>query len=182
MQRMQRYVDQLIADLAKAKPAAVVYDLSFSDGDAGEEWKLNLEESALAPRKSLSEWTGIEQVQLPPARMLSDQQIQSLLKAIIELLQSFNVIAAFHTYVPIRKQYHAIREYWKQDVPFLKYAVHHLNYCDHDQKKCPLGEEYCQCAYLEDYLAESMDFEEESFDDRDWENDRRYLGWDDLDF
>jgi hypothetical protein len=189
MQRMQRYIDQLLVDLANAKPAAVMYDFSFPEGGEGEEWKLDLEEASLAPRKPLSDWTGIKQIQLPPARMISDQQIESLLQALIELLQAFNLMSAFHTYVPVRKQYHAIREHWNQDVPFLKYSVYYLDYCDHNQKNCPLGGEYCQCAFLEDYLAESLELEEADFedldDDLDWENDPRYRrdpGWDDLDF
>jgi len=149
---------------------------------------LDMEEATLAPRKPLSEWTGIKQIQLPPARMMSDQQIESLLQGVIELLQAFNLMSAFHSYVPVRKQYHAIREYWNQDVPFLKYSVHYLSYCDRNQKKCPLGNEHCQCAFLEGYLAKSLRLEEndiEDFDSLDWENNPRYRsdpGWDDLDF
>ena len=189
MQRMQRYIDQLTADLVMAKPAAATYNFSFSDREEGEEWMLDLEEIDLAPRKSLSTWTGIQQVELPPARLLSDQQIDSLLQTLLDLLQAYNLIASFHTYVPQREQYHAIREHWDQQVPLLKHSVYYLDYCDQDQQKCPLGSEYCQCAFLEDYLTDSLDYDEEDLEemddeDLDWENDPRYrrgLGWDDLD-
>lgn len=188
MQRMQKYIDQLLTDLVEARPVAAIHDAPFFDPEEGDDWLLDMEESDLAPRKPLSEWTGIRQEQLPPARMMSDEQIQALLYELIDLLQAYNLAAAFHTYVPERKQYHAIRESWNQEVPLLKFSVHYLNYCDHDQKNCPLGQEFCQCAFLEDYLSESMEMGDEDLDDPDgdlpWENDSRFrrgLGWDDLD-
>ena len=37
---MQRYIDQLLADLAQAKPVAIMYDFSYAEGGEGNEWKL----------------------------------------------------------------------------------------------------------------------------------------------
>lgn len=185
---MQKYVDQLLADLAEAYPSTVVYDTLFFDDEDGEEWMEELEEIDLSPYKPLSEWTGIRQEQLPPARMMSDEQIHALLQELISLLRAFNIAVAFHAFVPERKQYHAIREHWRQEAPFLKRSMHHLKYCDHDFDRCPLGSEYCQCALLDDYLADSLDLEEETDDfddDLPWKGDwpyRRGLGKDDLDF
>lgn len=188
MQRMQKYIDQLLVDLLEARPAVIIRDSPFFDPEDGDDWLMDMEEADLAARKPLSEWTGIRQEQLPPARMLSDEQILALLHEIIDLLQAFNLSATFHTFVPERKQYHAIRESWNQEVPFLKFSMYYLSYCNQDQKNCPLGQEFCQCAFLEDYLSDSMDLEEDDFDDPDsdlpWKNDSRFrrgLGWDDLD-
>ena len=190
MQRMQKYVDQLIADLAAAKPAfsPLNYELSFGGGEDDDHgWLQEMEEIDLAPRKMLHEWTGIQQVQLPPDHMLTDQELEDLLVALLDLLHSFNLMAAFHTALPERKQYMAIRHFWDQEVPFLKHSTYYLQYCDHDKKNCILGSQDCQCAFLEKYMAQSFDFEDE-LDDMDddlrWKNDPRHrdTGWDSPDF
>lgn len=185
---MQKYVNQLLGDLRAAKPALVFHDLPFSrEDEEGEEWLESIEELDLAPRKPLSEWVGIRKIQLPPAHMLSEAQIHSLLREIIDLLYAFNIMVAFHTYVPESKQYQVIRRQWDQKVPFLSHTVYYLEYCEQDLRNCPLGSEHCQCAFLEEYLFAAFNPDHDREEADDYLHDKsdppyRRGFWDELDF
>src|SRR5687767_10836639 len=111
---MQRYLEQLLGDIAiaidntKNATAEQHYDLF--------DWISEEEEERTAPIRNLQELTGIYEEMLPPTDMLSDEQVHSLLEALLQLLNTYNCCFVLQTAVPERIQYATIRNNFNQDV------------------------------------------------------------------
>jgi hypothetical protein len=153
---MQRYLDQLIGDITiavdnkKNTSAEHQYDLC--------NWVSEDEEERTAPIRNLQELTCIYQEMLPPAEMLSDEQLHSLLEALLQLLNIYNCCFVLQTTVPERIQYATIRDNFDQDV---KVKIWHCGFFALCKKgtqhgKCTLGE-YGQCAFYDELFADCID-------------------------
>lgn len=155
---MQRYFEQLLGDITiaidsnKNSTVDCVFDLH--------DWKSEEEEEQTAPIRNLQELTTIYQEMLPPAEMLSDEQVHSLLNALNQLLDAYNCSFVLQTEVPERIQYTTIRDNFNQDVKIKTWHMGFFELCkkgtDHGQ--CSLGQ-YCQCAFFAELFADFMDEE-----------------------
>ena len=154
---MQRYLEQLFDDIAIAidhvkKVPSEGYDLC--------DWISEEEEERTAPVRNLQEWTGIYQEMLPPEDMLSDEQVQLLLKVLNKLLDTYNCCFVLQIEVPERIQYATIRDNFNQEV---KVKIRHMGFFDlckpnTEHGKCALGK-YCHCAFFADLLSDCIDEE-----------------------
>src|SRR6187551_2339077 len=98
---MQHYLSQLLADLADATqnlPWPYVQQTEVALHD----FKSQEEEEATAPVRYLPQWTGITPEMLPPAVMLTDSDVSSVLKSLTALLAACNCHVIFQTEVPER--------------------------------------------------------------------------------
>jgi len=153
---MQRYFEQLLGDIAIAidndKHASTKkqYDLH--------EWLSEEEEERTAPVRNLQELTGIYQEMLPPAQMLSDEHVHTLLEALLQLLNTYNCYFVLQTTVPERIQYATIRDNFNQDVKVKTWHMGFFAFCQPNTEhgKCTLGE-YCQCAFYAELFSDCID-------------------------
>lgn len=159
---MERYCRQLLSDIRQAK------------ANVPQPWWLftNWEDTILpwtedvknAPRKSLEEWTGLKKEALPPADLLTDTQMRSLLQELKDMLGEYNCHVVFQISVPERTQYEVIRQRYDQHSPLLYANMHFFEFCDPGEKRgnCLLGD-YCHCRFFDNLLADhaedGIDFE-----------------------
>ena len=162
---MQHYLSQLLADLADAtqnlpwpyvkQTEVALYDL-----------KSQQEEEATAPVRHLPQWTGITPDMLPPAVMLTDNDVSSVLKSLITLLAACNCHVVFQTEVPERFRYEAIRQNFDQNVKVFQWNDGFFQFCKPGTPvtTCAL-DQYCQCVFyaelFEGFEEEHLTSEEE---------------------
>lgn len=154
---MEKYISQLLADLAHASENItwpfMERELHLSD------WISPEEEERTAPMRKLEEWTGVRREQLPP-EMLSDDQLRRLLDALKKLLDACNWSFVLQTEVPERIQYAAIRDNFNQQAMMKRWHQGFFELCrpGTGHRKCTLGE-YCQCAFYAELFAGFSDEE-----------------------
>ncbi len=149
---MDKYLQQLLEDLKYAMEHVVwAYPDDQSDTAAVGEWLSEEDEEAAAPLVQLEEWTGIQQTQFPPEKLLSDQQIDLLYKAITDMLVAYNYTATFIFAMPTRTKYEVIRTHFKQEVVQKQWHTGFFELCftNKAHAKCLMGDA-CQCAYFEE--------------------------------
>ncbi|HFA51626.1 MAG TPA: hypothetical protein ENJ95_21645 [Bacteroidetes bacterium] len=155
---MKKYLHQLLGDIAFAKanvsspyPEKTSYEIW--------EWVSEEEEEKTAPRIPLEAWTGIKKEQLPPADMLTDEEIHLIFPPLKEMLEAYNWLIVFVIEVPERLQYKALRENFDQEAVQKRWHMGLFETCKkgtpHGQ--CALGEEYCQCAYFAELHKDMVD-------------------------
>jgi hypothetical protein len=152
-----RYVQQLISDITEASenlalPFVKQQEVSLLD------WQSPEEEDATAPVRNLPEWTGITEEMLPPASMLKEDEVHSLLGALNSLLDACNCHVVFQTDVPERFQYECIRQNFNQDIILRQWHMGFFALCKKGTapKQCALGK-YCQCAFYEEFFEGFID-------------------------
>jgi hypothetical protein len=161
---MHLYLEQLMGDIA----IAIDNEKNVSDKQLYGlcDWISAEEEERTAPIRNLQESTGIYQEMLPPADMLNDEQLHSLLEALNKLLNTYNCCFVLHTTVTERIQYSTIRDNFNQDVKVKTWHMGFFALCKKGTQhgKCTLGE-YCQCAFYAElftnYINEQLSPEEE---------------------
>lgn len=154
---MEQYLMQLLNDIAVATENVNVpwpetnWDIC--------DWVSEEEEDKQAPVRNLQEWTGIYQEQLPPAEMLTDEQVNRLLVALNKMLDAYNWSFVVQTEVPLRIQYKTIRDNFNQPAKVKRWHMGLFEVCKKDtpHKQCSLSE-YCQCAFFAEFFPK---FEEE---------------------
>jgi hypothetical protein len=161
---MQNYINQLLADIVYATENV---SLPFVEKQLElHDWIADEEEDKTAPVRNLQEWTGISKEMLPPQEMLSDEQVDLLLKALIKMLDAYNWSFVMQTKVPERIQYAAIRDNFNQPAKVKRWHMGFFEVCKPgtEHGKCAFGE-YCQCAFyaglFKDMVDEDLSPEEE---------------------
>jgi hypothetical protein len=109
---MHSYLSHLLSDIAYATDN--VSWPFIKEAVDWQDWISPEEEEQTAPVRNLEEWTGIKQEQLPPANLLSDEQIVALLDALKKMLDAYNWSFVLQINVPERIQYETIRSNFNQ--------------------------------------------------------------------
>jgi hypothetical protein len=162
---MEKYLNQLFEDIARArKRSRLLEKNAFFTVD------FSPFERSYTPEKvkTIEAWTGIRQEALPPAHILTMEQLNQLRRRLLWMLAAYSCQLEFeHTEVPEYIQYQVLRAGWKQKAPLGQAFLYHFEYCDEQSPpgKCLLGE-YCECVYWEDEDKHPFDrlwksFEEE---------------------
>ena len=148
MQDITNYIHQLVEDIEHAKVkngSAILITYAMAENEAG----LDDCHPAIHVTKPLSEIAGINKQQLLPARQLSDQQSELLVKHIMELLATHRIYSDFPNLLPAKKRYKLIYDYWDNEVT-LKGKDHHIDFCHYSLDDCPY-QGYCTiCDELND--------------------------------
>lgn len=163
---MQRYLEQLLSDIT----IAIDNKKSSTEGHVFElhDWKSEEEEEQTAPVRNLQELSTIYQEMLPPAEMLSDEQVLTLLYSLNQLLDAFNCCFVLQIEVPERIQYATIRDNFNQDIKVKTWHMGFFELCKKgtQHKQCTLGE-YCHCAFFAEMFADFIDEELTPEEERD---------------
>ena len=157
---MQKYVNQLIADLKAAKnniPEKPNVRVLYPDHPALDYGLDYIAEWERAPRISMNDLFGIDGVVFPDAAKLSDAEMEALTDAILELWGAFNFAADFPDNVPIHLVYTELVKTWRNEaVQYTSSGTCHLEFCDYDPSECPWGMEFCTC---KEFANNDMDME-----------------------
>src|SRR5687767_8632447 len=149
---MQKYINQLLADIAYATENV---SLPFVEKELEiHDWISDEDEDKNAPVRNLEEWTGIHMEMLPPEEMLNDEQVNCLLVALKKMLDAYNWSFVLQKQVPERIQYAAIRSHFNQDAKIKRWHTGFFELCrpGTEHGKCALGE-YCQCAFYAEFFS-----------------------------
>ena len=151
---MGKYLQQLLQDIAYATEnvsspyADELTDISIWD------WISDEEEDKIAPCIQLEEWTGIQQSQLPPAALLTDEQIEVLYAALKKMLDAYNYSIVFIVSIPDRIAYQVLQSNYSQEAIQKRWHMGFFEICKTKKSHpdCLLGEK-CHCAYFEELHA-----------------------------
>ncbi len=147
-QKMQHYIDYLICDLQNAKKNVPQEKQPGEGYEAFENHMMELEES---PDVLLSDLFGIKSDVFPPLEKLTDEQVEQLNTAIIEMWAAFNIKAVFPENLPARLLYPALLTLFSKSMHYWPGWHMGLELCNFDPDKCPFGTEYCTCKeYFQD--------------------------------
>jgi hypothetical protein len=140
---MERYIEQLIADIRKAtwnmRPPHELWIESKADPDNELELEdmSHVEKYLYGEKEPVSVITGIDQNQLPPPEKLTEEQ-QTLLAAELEnLLQYFHFYLDFPDNYPIHLRYPFILNFWGEEHVVLSFGENHIEFCDYEEENCP---------------------------------------------
>ncbi|HLO60119.1 MAG TPA: hypothetical protein VK179_15325 [Bacteroidales bacterium] len=140
---MQRYLEQLIQDLRKATwKLRPPHELWFeSEADPDNEPELEdmsyVEKYIYGEQIPVSEITGIDQENLPPPEMLTDDQKALLSVEMEKMLEVFHFVLDFPADYPMPNRYSFIRNFWNEKHVPLSFGESHIEFCDYDQNACP---------------------------------------------
>ena len=125
---MQSYISQLLADIAQATENI---SWPYIQKESYDLWDVvpDEEEEKTAPVRPLEEWTGIRKEMLPPAEMLSDEQVQQLLTALKKMLDAYNWSFVLQIEVPERIQYASIRDNFDQEAKLKQWNMGFFELC-----------------------------------------------------
>ena len=155
---MQKYVEQLTADILAAQanvPAKPYYEAPpHMEGlEYIMEWENN-------PEKPMSEWFKLESCLFPPPEKLTDQQMQQLTDAILDLWAVFGFEALFPDELPVLYQYQQLVKVLDEDTQWSSEGVStHWCWCNIDPETCPFPEEYCTCKDIEVDDMDSFEYD-----------------------
>lgn len=88
----------------------------------------------------ISQITGIEAFQFPPADKLSLTQVQTLFIEIEDLLKHYNMEFIFPENVPVPVRYQFIIDHWQSKQKVSHTAMVQIETCRFDENKCPFPE------------------------------------------
>jgi hypothetical protein len=141
---MQRYIDQLLEDIAAAhrmKVKTVPQDKPFSIEDHFEEVERWLESD---PEHTFAYYCGLQLEQFPPAERLTDKQLHAIYKAFGHLLFSWNLSEDLPESLPLRRAYSFLISILHRKVEIVTDGFITIEFCSCDPSSCPF-EEYCSC-------------------------------------
>lgn len=153
---MENYLAQLLKDITYATENI---NSPYPDTPTGIwDWISNEEEDKTAPRISLEEWTGIQQEQLPPEELLSDQQVKELYEALEKMLLEYNYAIVFVISMPIRIKYKVLQTNFRQTAIQKRWHDGFFETCKENKSHpdCLMGE-YCHCAFFEEMFKDMID-------------------------
>jgi hypothetical protein len=159
---MQKYIDQLLEDIAAAhRPEGEVppEDKSFSIEQHFEEVERWLESD---PAYTFAYYCGLQPEQFPPAERLTIKQLHTIYKAFGQLLFSWNLDADIPKSFPVRRAYSLLISTLHHKVEIVNDGFITIEFCTCDPPSCPF-EEYCSCKKYEKGADEiNMNADEEN--------------------
>jgi len=151
---MQRYIDQLIEDLRKAKNHVPSEPKFSEDYEEFEEQMFAIETAPDVPMKKLF---GVSYEELPPPERLTDSQMQQLIDAIVDTWEAFNCSADFPENVPLKLKYELIRDEFADPIHYMPGYSMHYDFCSGWCPECRIID-YCK---TKDELWSKEELEEE---------------------
>ncbi|KPK87348.1 MAG: hypothetical protein AMS27_02605 [Bacteroides sp. SM23_62_1] len=144
---MERYIEQLIEDLRKARnyddPPEIMEDFLISQVEKVEDHLADVEEYLNGSRQPLSQILGVETERLPSPERLSDDQAALLAIEMEKLWKHFRFYPSYPADdLPGKVRYRLLRDNWDIDQVCLSTGAIGVEFCDYDDENCPLPE-YC---------------------------------------
>lgn len=152
---MNRYIQQLITDLAEAKnhvPTMPDPKEVLDDYPEFERRMLDIEESPDVPMKQLF---NVSYQELPPPEKLTTEQMQRLIDAITDTWEAFSISVEFPEGVPTALQYEVMRDEFKEDMHYMPGWSMHQDFCTGWCEDCKIAD-YCK---IKDEVQVDDDFD-----------------------
>lgn len=169
---MEKYIAQLLEDIAAAREN-LPQPWQEEKVDIWD-WLPEEEDRRQATHKTVEEWTGIRQIQLPPAERLTPEQIHALFAALCKLLDDINCSFITQIRVPEELQYRTLRRMWPQEHAWLQWHQNFFDFCEEGQPhgSCELGVAYCHCKFFAEMFGDMEEEEEWTEEDEEafWED------------
>lgn len=143
---MQNYINLFIEDLNDAKRNAPESPEFSEIYEEFEEQMLAVEN---APDKSFDTLMGIAYHQFPPSTMLNEEQIRSVIDALEDTFNAFNMSIDLPDEVPLIVKYELIRELFTEKTHYMPGFTNHFDFCSGYCPGCKIAE-YCT-SRIEDY-------------------------------
>ena len=135
---MHRYLQQLIEDFKRAEQNPFPQNDAARSYEAFEAAMMEFEEGVLMPAK---EKVGVSYEELPPAEMMTDEQVQLLLEAILNALAANGTNINFPgNGIPVKLAYTEVRKLFKEG--FDKMPGWTIDFCDGWCPECAFAD-YC---------------------------------------
>lgn len=149
---MERYVEQLLSDM-KAVAEGLRSQKKLPDNPDIRSSQ-SIRELVHNPFVTLEDLTGIGYEQLPEHIDMDGLQTRKVLRAMLQLLDAFNLKVYYPEKAPHELKYEALRDKWDRlQIKHLRYSGDDIELCTGDPQTCPFGE-YCNCGK---YLPEDGD-------------------------
>lgn len=159
---MDRYLDQLIEDIHKARTIVHPPSEVWNDADMEDEGEMEdmayIQKYLYGDQKPLHEITGIATEMLPPPDRLNDKQTERLVIELEALLAHYHFVADFPETFPLKERYPFLLNLWNNQYVELSFGENHIEFCTFDEKNCPFPG-YCNICQE---VTQQMKFDEES--------------------
>ena len=145
--KLAKYIGQLIQDLQRVQPPAVVRpSLEMESADEHERllFRPNLEGPEDATWQELGVWLDLERIQFPPVEQLEKPLLARLIDAMVGAISRLNISFVFPHDLPLARRYTLMLAYWDEDVPFSPTSQWTIDFCAGWYEECALGD-YCTC-------------------------------------
>jgi hypothetical protein len=156
---MQRYIEQLIADIHQAtwqiRPPGEMWDYADPNSELETEDMAYVEKYIYGKEEPISLITGIDVQLLPPPDKLTQEQQALLAEELEKLLQNFNFYLDFPVNYPSHMRYSFIRSFWDREEVAISFGENHIEFCSYEEENCPFPG---YCTTCKD-IAEQMDFD-----------------------
>ncbi len=145
---MKKYIQFLLQDLENAKsiiPPKPNYKLLYPDHPAfqfGLDYIVEWEMSPEIPMENLFE---INVDQFPKSELLTTEQLEQVIEAIIELWEAHRIDANMPESIPPEIMYNVIINQWSEPFAYVQEGFMSLDFCNYRHGQCPFGNEYCDC-------------------------------------
>lgn len=159
---MQKYIDQLLAQMKEAETRFPTNPLDVADSKATLD---RSRDGRYQVRRKLEDWFGLSQDDFPPRERLNIKQMLKFNKAFESLLLAFGLVRDFPDNLPFHEKYRLYVYSLANKTAVYHFVVKTCDFCSRDVKTCPLGV-YCSCsnkpkatgmqAYI-DQLADEME-------------------------
>jgi hypothetical protein len=152
---MQSYLSHLLGDIADAcrqeQPPPSSSASMEEYLDEAERW---LESD---PQFTFAYYCGLTKEQFPPARLLSEIQMEEICTAFNKLLFTWNIGVDIPDHLPVSKRYTLLVTVLDEKVDIQDAGFIDIEFCNDDPPTCPLNE-YCTCKEFlkEDDMGENM--------------------------
>jgi hypothetical protein len=145
---MERYIEQLIEDLRKARdyddPPEMMEDFLLGQVEKAEDHFEDVEKYLNGQREPLSEILGIEKEKFPSPARLSDEQATLLAGEMEKLWRHFRFYPSYPVDdLPGTVRYRLLRDSWDNEQACISTGAIGVEFCDYDDENCPLPG-YCK--------------------------------------
>jgi len=140
---MDRYVELLLDDMQDAAHG-LIGQKKFPD-NVEIRSSQSIKELVENPFVTLQELTNIQYNQLPDHTDMDGLQTRKVLRAMLQMLDAFNLKVYYPEAVPHEIKYEALRDNWDNlKIKYLHFSGDDIDLCTGDPTTCPFGE-YCHC-------------------------------------
>ncbi|TAJ12360.1 hypothetical protein DMA11_12945 [Marinilabiliaceae bacterium JC017] len=138
---MDRYLDQLIEDIHKARTIVRPPSEIWNDADMEDEGEMEdmafVEEYLYGEPKPLYEITGIATELLPLPDQLNEAQTIRLVTELEDLLAHYHFVADFPETFPVQERYPFLLDIWDDEYVELSFGDTHIEFCSYEEENCP---------------------------------------------
>ncbi len=142
---MQKYLAQLLADIAAAHRPDEVTESADTPGTLVEELEEVERLMLTEPKVTFGQHCGLQAEQFPPAERWSAQQLQEINEAFKDMMFSWWVTADLPDDLPPDQRYQWLLKALDEKIHLMDMGFTGIIFCEEEPLTCPFGEAYCTC-------------------------------------